>query len=156
MLGTRKALVVLAAACAITLTAGNSASADDEGSEYAAWYSVGPAAPEGTICGPSDLDGNRACFRKNGDQWFIYDGSAGGWPSVDWENQLVDKDGIWHSYRSGECVNPWPYDNWGVCNKDYYESSTLNKLGGRGSQVRFRLCQDGGCTRWSAWIDNNG
>ncbi|MFI0710512.1 hypothetical protein ACH4SK_07605 [Streptomyces inhibens] len=141
--------------------ASTSAYAGDEGWEDAGWYSAGAGAPEDAICGPSDFDGNRACFRKNGDQWFIYDGAADLMtPYVDWQNRLAYDNGTWQSspYRSGRCENLWPYDNWGVCNKDYYESSTRNKIGGHGSQVRFRLClrESSGCsTGWSEWIDNN-
>ncbi|MDN0201220.1 hypothetical protein [Streptomyces sp. S.PNR 29] len=145
--------------------ASTSASAGDEGWEDAGWYSADAAFPSGTICVPGDSVGNQACFRKNGDQWFVYDGEADLLsPYVNWQNRLsYDNGSTWQSipYRSGKCRNSWPNGNWGVCNKDFYESSSLNKIGGHGSQVRFQLCLtsgfDGnGCYAWSNWIDNNG
>ncbi|WP_329375092.1 hypothetical protein [Streptomyces sp. NBC_01483] len=141
--------------------ASTSASAGDEGRESADWY-FGTGIPQGTICGPSDTFGNQACFRKNGDQWFVYDGSEDLLsPEAEWQNRLAyDNGNTWQNspiYRSGSCENLWPAGNWGVCNKDYYESSSLNKIGGHGSQVRFRLCPNRDfCSGWSGWIDNNG
>lgn len=84
------------------------------------------------------------CFRKYGDSWYVQDEGADGLQTyVKWTNQLYNSSGNWVNYRTGTCHNQLGAYNWGVCNKDYYEDSSVNALGGVGSRVSFEVCVDG-------------
>jgi hypothetical protein len=100
------------------------------------------------------------CFKKYGDAFYVQDQGADGLETfVQWENQLKNSASSWVGYRSGACRNSLGAYNWGVCNKDFYENSTTNNQGGKGSRIRFRVCVDGvfsdDCTSYSEWLYND-
>ncbi|WP_146605617.1 hypothetical protein [Micromonospora craterilacus] len=105
----------------------------------------------------------KGCFNKYGDIWRIQDGFADGSQTfIYWENWLKDGS-TWRPYRHGECNNNLGAPSWGSCNKDYYESSSTNYYGDKGSRIRFQTCRraplDNVCTPGSIdaapWIHNN-
>lgn len=110
----------------------------------------------------------KGCFTKNDDLWYIQDAFPDGSQTfVYWENWLWSGDGPgaqWKPYRYGECTNNLNAPNWGKCNKNYYESSSTNFYGGKGSKIRFQTCRrvpaDNVCNPVSIedapWINNNG
>ncbi|MEV4658637.1 hypothetical protein [Micromonospora sp. NPDC049301] len=64
----------------------------------------------------------QACFEAYGDKWWLRrDSSAYSGVGIEWENYRNGS-----LYRNGECVSYLPVGTWGVCNKDYYEDSTLS------------------------------
>ncbi len=75
-------------------------------------------------------------FRGKGDEWWVKDTSRDGYSAVArWWNYLAD--GTLH--RQGACKNSMGYGDWGICNKDYSESST----------VLWTAClYDGGTDTW--------
>ncbi|NUT18839.1 MAG: hypothetical protein HOV77_06615 [Hamadaea sp.] len=81
----------------------------------------------------------QACFRKDGDIWFVKDMESDGYPSVVyWQNHYNGE-----FYRQGICINKLTAGHWGTCNKDYHEGSLLS----------FKACRyiDGelkNCTDW--------
>ncbi|WUH89828.1 hypothetical protein OG900_06640 [Streptomyces sp. NBC_00433] len=105
----------------------------------------------------------RGCFTRNGDVWRIQDSLADGDQTfIYWENWLWNGSS-WMPYRSGWCSNNLGAPNWGVCNKDYYESSSTNYYKHTGSRIRFQVCRrdlvNTGCNPGSIsdapWINNN-
>lgn len=100
-----------------------------------------------------------ACFVKYGDVLGV---TSDGWgegarTSIQWSNRLKNRSGSWVLYRQGECFNDngdlW---DWSVCNKNFYESSSLNDLDGRGSQLSFKACREGRCGNPTGWVNNDG
>ncbi|NUT50922.1 MAG: hypothetical protein HOV94_26995 [Saccharothrix sp.] len=135
----------------------SSASADVGVQTYELDY-ASPASGEppvaGTLCDSQLL---RVCFAKYGDVWWVKDTTNDGYYNLElqWENRLFDGS-AWFLYREGSCTSQLGYNNYGTCNKDYYESSSLNKWDSYGSQVRFRPCTGASsCGSWSSWIDND-
>ncbi|WP_017975508.1 hypothetical protein [Actinopolyspora halophila] len=62
------------------------------------------------------------CYEASGDHWWVQDQSSDGASAVVyWENFRGGS-----LYRSGFCVNSLSSGQWGQCNKNYYENSTLN------------------------------
>jgi len=105
----------------------------------------------------------KGCFTKYGDVWHILDAAVDGQQTfIYWENWLWNGSS-WKPYRSGWCNNDLGGNNWGKCNKDYYESSSTNYYGGKGSRLRFQVCRRNfvgtNCTPGSidgaAWINND-
>ncbi|MGW1958359.1 hypothetical protein ACWCPI_37370 [Streptomyces sp. NPDC001920] len=116
-------------------------------------YAVAGSPPSDRIC--TSAQGSTGCFRKYGDQWWVLDTDSPYAAIVNWENQLWDG-ASWRSYRNGNCENLLGEGNWGVCNKDYYENSSLNAYGSYGSRLRWRACGVFGCSSWTSWTLNNG
>ncbi|MGI5145864.1 hypothetical protein ACQEVC_05600 [Plantactinospora sp. CA-294935] len=82
----------------------------------------------------------KGCFTRYGDIWRIQDSLFNGDETfIYWENWLLDGT-TWRPYRHGECNNNLDSPNWGQCNKDLYESSSVNYYGSKGSRVRFQVC----------------
>ncbi|GHH80465.1 hypothetical protein GCM10018781_60900 [Kitasatospora indigofera] len=105
-------------------------------------------------------DGGFSCFQKYGDVLQVRTGASDAngnirRMSVQWKNELKDKNGNWNLYRYGECFNDLGTDLYGVCNKDFYEDSTTNKLGGKGSRLAIKHCIQGVCEPWSIWFRND-
>ncbi|MFI8090905.1 hypothetical protein ACIF9R_21720 [Streptomyces sp. NPDC086080] len=121
---------------------------------------------EVVIWNPKSLSYDRTakgCFTRHGDKWTIQDSLAeGNQTFVYWENWLKNGS-TWAPYRSGWCNNNLGAPNWGVCNKDYYESSSTNYYGSEGSRIRFQTCRrdliNTVCTPSNIsdapWINNN-
>ncbi|MGJ7908063.1 hypothetical protein ACOQFL_16480 [Actinopolyspora sp. H202] len=62
------------------------------------------------------------CYEAAGDHWWVQDQASDGASAVVyWENLRSGS-----LYRSGFCVNSLSSGQWGQCNKNYYENSTLN------------------------------
>ncbi|MFD2078576.1 hypothetical protein SAMN05421678_11367 [Actinopolymorpha cephalotaxi] len=93
--------------------------------------------------------GSKVCFKRHGDVIWVQS-TAG---DARWENWLRNSTG-WHKWRSGECTNT--HIGWGYCNKDFYEDSSKNILGGYGSGLRLQSCpvNTGYCSP-QIWIRNN-
>lgn len=116
--------------------------------------------PSGTTC--VSMTGAKACFEKNGDKWWVEDTKADGHSATaSWTNYLDDGNG-YRSYRTGSCVNKLGSGEWGVCNKEYYESGSTNTLGGKGSVLSWQACvydsADGswhGCSSSTGSVENN-
>ncbi|MEU9465019.1 hypothetical protein [Streptomyces sp. NPDC048312] len=103
--------------------------------------------------------GGHACFVKYGDVLGVTYLAWEGEPvrtSVQWTNRLKNAAGAWVTYRQGECFNDNGFaSDWAVCNKDFYESSSVNALGGKGSQISIKFCRKGVCVSPSGWINND-
>ncbi|MFF3751859.1 hypothetical protein ACFYYH_15600 [Streptomyces sp. NPDC002018] len=74
---------------------------------------------------------------------------------MDWQNELWDGQ-YWLAYRSGSCsASQLNTGQWGVCNKDLYENTSINHYEGRGSKVRWRIVACTSIGEWSPWHANN-
>jgi len=61
------------------------------------------------------------CYEAYGDRWWVQDQDAdGASAAVHWFNYRSGS-----LYRTGLCVNSLGNGEWGQCNKNYYENSTL-------------------------------
>ncbi|MEU4659480.1 hypothetical protein AB0G32_37055 [Streptomyces sp. NPDC023723] len=156
----RSAAMALGAALSLVaaplLTSGTASAVAWE-QDYATPYAGDNPGCDYLSPGPQD---SLACFVKYGDVLGVTYSDWFGDPmrtSVQWTNRLKNASGQWVTYRQGECFNDNGFSSyWSVCNKDFYESSSLNALGGRGSQLQIKACRLGVCASPSAWIDNNG
>ena len=75
--------------------------------------------PQTTTC--ASTTGALACYYQASDTWYVQDTAADGASAeARWENY---RNGV--LYRSGICRNSLGNGNWGACNKNYYEDSTL-------------------------------
>ncbi len=131
------------------------------------YESTGDACSEVYVWNPRSISYDKVakgCFAKYGDSWRIQDSLADGDQTfIYWENWLWNGSS-WQPYRFGECSNNLGAPQWGACNKDYYESSSTNYYGGKGSRIRFQTCRrdliNTACTPSSIsqapWINNNG
>ncbi len=80
--------------------------------------SSGP--PPGLLC-PA-VAGAIACFDPYGDRWYVKDTAADSASAeARWNNYLSNE-----LYRTGICRNSLGAGRWGVCNKNYYEQSTVH------------------------------
>lgn len=111
--------------------------------------------------GKTQWDSSGGCLKKYGDRLFAYDTTLDGFSVyVLWENQLYNGSG-WKLYRKGRCTSNHGFDNYGECNKDFYENSTYpNAFGSSGSRIRIKSCADvtwgpDHCTEWSPWLVND-
>ncbi|WP_157441401.1 hypothetical protein [Actinoplanes awajinensis] len=85
----------------------------------------------------------KTCYVAAGDKWYILDRlDDGGRPFIRWENY---KDGA--LYRTGICSNRLGFNHWGVCNKDYYESSILWVR-----QNAWKISNNNEMYEWSDWF----
>ncbi|MEJ3747443.1 hypothetical protein WEI85_29670 [Actinomycetes bacterium KLBMP 9797] len=91
--------------------------------------------------------GATACFEKYGDKLWINNSDLDPRHTRnEWENWLWSGS-EWILYRWGECL-----DNgvgWYVCNKDFYENSSVNYLGEKGSHIFWRACEYGQSSGWT-------
>lgn len=138
------------AACAADVAdASNERGERADGAQLSADASLNPYEWDTAVAGtpPQDFSGGcvtmtgaKACFEKNGDKWWVLDTVGDGHSATaSWENWLYD--GVeWVVWRSGSCVNKLGKGNWGVCNKEYYENSTINVYGFAGSEVFWEAC----------------
>lgn len=118
------------------------------------YVSPGEVACAGILSAPSS-DG-WVCFQPYGDVWMVSTSPTdSGRISVQWENRLRNASGAWVTYRTGQCINDLGRDQIGVCNKDYYENSSYNALGGYGSMIRYKACTSVACTNFLPWQYNN-
>lgn len=101
------------------------------------------------------------CFKKDGDVFLVQDTLPDGMAVyVNWENQLRNANGVWMDYRSGTCKHRLGAGTTGACNKDFYENSSSNAVGGKGSRIRFKTCSSDPifvdpCSGLTSWIYNN-
>lgn len=103
----------------------------------------------------------KGCFKKHGDYFFVKDHAKDGYSVyVQWINQLPRSSGRWATYRSGRCEFFGGNDNWGQCNKNFYENSTdPNAFGTKGSRIKFKVCvnvplQVDKCTTYTTVLNN--
>ncbi|GGM21256.1 hypothetical protein GCM10011608_02400 [Micromonospora sonchi] len=117
--------------------------------------SVSGSQPSDAICVGLNQGTTRpiaaGCFKRYGDQWWVgHDLKRGEVVTLEWENYLRAPDSggysYWKIYRTGYCYLDTP--GWGVCNKDYYEHSSTNYYGMKGSEVYWRVCVRGQCSQW--------
>ncbi|WP_406416551.1 hypothetical protein OH809_38505 [Streptomyces sp. NBC_00873] len=97
-----------------------------------------------------------SCFQKYGDVLQVYTAQTDTVMrmSVQWRNEIKKKDGGWELYRYGECFNDLGTRTFGVCNKDFYENSTVHN-GYQGSRISIKHCIKGTCEPWSVWALND-
>jgi len=77
------------------------------------------------------------CFDRQGDKFYVYAGNQpDGYPRVYWTNDLKNAAGTWVPYRTGVCYGEYYRDSTVLCDKDFYENSTV-RPGGTGSRIRF-------------------
>lgn len=91
-----------------------------------------------------------ACFEKYGDRWWVGLHVSSG--RAEWRNELWNGS-KWVLYREGSCISNLGAQTWGACNKDYYENSSVNAYGYRGSRLWWRAC-DSTCSSW-VWDYND-
>ncbi|MEV4624775.1 hypothetical protein AB0J90_00595 [Micromonospora sp. NPDC049523] len=144
----RRLLAIIATAAALVV-GGAIAPTAASAAAYEANYAVSASYIQGDCIGTQELDG---CFKKYGDQWGSQSWSSGT-TRLEWQNQLWNGS-RWVLYREGVCINNLGLGEPGVCNKDYYEDSSLNAYGSYGSRVRMSLCNTT-CSGWSSWLYNN-
>lgn len=107
-----------------TASAAPEPAAADRGGVSAAEYELdiakaGTPPSSGLNC--RSITGARVCFEHYGDKWWVRDTASDGASAVVlWDNYRNGS-----LYRQGECQNRLGSGNWGVCNKNYYEDSTL-------------------------------
>ncbi|EHR60685.1 hypothetical protein [Saccharomonospora cyanea] len=120
------AALLLALMPATASAAQESPAAGGEGvsvAEYELDIAVAGTPPSsGLTC--REITGARVCFEHYGDKWWVRDTAADGASAVVlWDNYRNGS-----LYRQGECQNRLGSGTWGVCNKNYYEDSTLDWL----------------------------
>ncbi|WP_028662054.1 hypothetical protein [Saccharomonospora saliphila] len=95
-------------------------SVDTAAADYELNYAVaGSPAGADLVCG--SVNAVQVCYQAYGDRWWIRDTAAdGASAAVDWDNYRNGS-----LYREGMCVNSLGQGQWGQCNKNYYEDSTL-------------------------------
>ncbi|AXI78291.1 hypothetical protein [Peterkaempfera bronchialis] len=99
---------------------------------------VSPALSADSVC--ASVTGARVCFVKYGDKFTVEDTSADGYSAVAvWNNYLWDGS-AWVLYRAGACVNSNGNGTVATCNYDFYENTTTNPYGAKGSQIVFQAC----------------
>lgn len=154
-LGVSASAMMLGAAVT-TFGAAGSANAAGYETNYASDTSDGAAQCAYELTYPGSGFG-WVCFEKYGDILWVtrsfYEDSR---TSMRWVNQLKNSSGSWVDYRSGECINDLGESTWGVCNKDFYESSSRNALGGYGSRIAYKACTTTSCSALSPWVYNDG
>lgn len=145
----RKSRALLVAAAALLPVALGASPAEDP-----LEYAVPGSFPPDAIC-MSVTSGN-GCFRKYGDQFWVRN-----WDSprvgleVRWENDLWDGN-RWQTYRLGSCsAYKLRTGQWGACNKDFYENTSTNKWGSRGSRLRWQIVAGTTFGPWSPWYLND-
>jgi hypothetical protein len=80
---------------------------------------VAGSPPSGLPC--IATTGAIACYQEYGDRWWVKDTALDSASAeAVWENYRNGR-----LYRSGICRNSLGNGNWGVCNKNYYEDSTI-------------------------------
>jgi hypothetical protein len=96
------------------------------------------------------------CFEKYGDKIWVNNEDLLSSEYGHYSNWLRDSSGAWTFWRNGNCIVD--YNGWGYCNKDFYEDSSYNVVGGQGSGVRLYPCDvEFGCTSsLYGWVRNNG
>ncbi len=106
----------------------------------------------------AEIDASVACFEPSGDKIWVYDAKADGAAAAGyWENYLKNSAGQWLYYRYGKCTNHLGAGSWGYCNYDFYEDTSLNADGGKGSGVRVYPCTENGAIGdVYAWVRNDG
>lgn len=79
------------------------------------------------------------CFEASGDKWWVQDTDEDHASAVaEWYNHRNGS-----LYRQGACRNTLGYGKWGVCNKDYYETSDIEA---RACVVNLSASSVVGCT----------
>ncbi|MEU3409745.1 hypothetical protein ABZ760_00430 [Streptomyces sp. NPDC006658] len=95
-----------------------------------------PAADQ--VC--ATVSGAEGCFVKYGDKFTAADTKSDGYSAaVLWTNYLWDGSN-WRAYRSGLCYNTAGAGTTGTCNYDFYEDTSTNAYGSKGSELVFQAC----------------
>jgi hypothetical protein len=97
------------------------------------------------------------CFQRNGDKVWVIDSNHNLKTAYAyWENYLRTSNGTWKLQRWGSCRTTGQVFLWHTCSYNFYEDTTLNSKGGKGSGIRLWICQDGsGCSSNYLWVRNN-
>ncbi|WP_051366337.1 hypothetical protein [Hamadaea tsunoensis] len=67
------------------------------------------------------ITGAKVCYELAGDKWWVQDTANDSASAVaDWRNYIGGT-----LYRQGKCINSLGHGKWGLCNKNYYETSGL-------------------------------
>ncbi len=152
----RVAVLGLASATAMLsamLASASPASASTDGNQSATAGT--PPQLDSAQC--HEIDASVACFEPSGDKIWVLDHKADGKAAAGyWENYLRDSAGDWIIYRNGQCTNHLTAGNWGYCNYDFYEDTSSNADGGKGSGIRVYPCTETGPITSYTWVRNNG
>ncbi|MFI5924760.1 hypothetical protein ACIA3K_02140 [Micromonospora sp. NPDC051543] len=111
------------------------------------WNYATPGSPPSDLICATHKQGNvnaKGCLRLYGDQWWSVNVRGEDMYLV-WKNTLWNG-ASWVLYREGTCFNDLGAGSWGVCNKDYYENSSVNAFGYKGSELIFQVCSALGCS----------
>ncbi|MEV7871547.1 hypothetical protein AB0P17_36855 [Streptomyces sp. NPDC088124] len=101
---------------------------------------TGPAASPAADQVCATATGAVGCFVKYGDKFIVEDTASDGYSAaVVWANYLWDGSS-WQLYRTGLCYNPEGAGTMVTCNKDFYEDSSTNAYGAKGSVLDFQAC----------------
>jgi hypothetical protein len=123
----RKNLVKVAVACLIGLTAAvvmpTAASAADTYEKNNAVAGNLPSSVSAADC--VQTEGAKVCFQSNSDTWWVKDTAADGASAEAMWSNWLDGQLDSEAYRSGSCRNTLGNGQWGYCNKNYYEGSSL-------------------------------
>ncbi|MET7426500.1 hypothetical protein [Dactylosporangium sp. NPDC005555] len=115
---------------------------------------VGNGCPDYISVGPIQGRG-WGCFERYGDRFYVYAGNmTDGTPRVYWTNDLKDAAGNWVPYRTGVCYGEYYADSTVVCNKDFYENSTVRSGGVSGSRIRFYYWDSNGSGSTTTVVNN--
>ncbi|MFG2592158.1 hypothetical protein [Streptomyces sp. NPDC048438] len=149
----RSTAVTLMAGGALFFTMSNPAAAAESNT------GVVGGSPGSTATCISTISGAKACFQRYGDVIWTKDTSGDGYSVyTNWTNQLKQPSGTWKTYRTGKCSNPGSSGDNASCNKDFYESSSTNAYGGKGSRIQVSACVaslgDDEC-QTTTWINND-
>jgi hypothetical protein len=122
-LGLWAALIVIAVQ---VLTASPANAAVEWEINYALRSAVGP--PSALPCANMDVPRVRACWEASGDKIWVQNLDNAGFESVVyWANYYPNDARL---YRNGKCLNKLPDGQWGICDKNMYETSL----------IKFKVC----------------
>ncbi|MFE9356182.1 hypothetical protein [Streptomyces olivaceoviridis] len=142
---TALALVVCAISSIPALASGASAGSSPAGVSKTSAITVplratGPAASPAADQVCATVSGAEGCFVKYGDKFTAEDTASDGYSAVVyWTNYLWDGSS-WRPYRTGGCLNSAGAGTKGTCNYDFYENTSTNAYGAKGSQLAFKAC----------------
>ncbi|MFC8534178.1 hypothetical protein ACFUJY_09495 [Streptomyces sp. NPDC057249] len=146
--------MTLAAGGALFVAMANPAAAAEEVDK-----GVATGEPSGAMTCIVEVAGATGCFKPYGDVIYTRDNSFDAYSVyAKWQNQIRDSSGTWHAYRNGKCTNDRGQGDWAKCDKNFYEASTTNAYGGKGSRIKLTVCVanlgDDHCAT-TPWLSND-
>ncbi|WP_433134008.1 hypothetical protein ACQPWW_17400 [Micromonospora sp. CA-240977] len=106
--------------------------------------------PSDAICDRVQISSSyyiEGCFQKYGDRWWVRQigNDITTRAYIEWENELAAYQGPlgtpnYEVYRDGQCLAAPSTSQWSTCEKDYYENSSTNYFGLKGSRLYWHVC----------------